>query len=241
MSVNDDKDTKKKKDDKTAKRNVSMMVLQKSPKPQMCTCTIAGDVAVGKTSFVRRIIANEFLDAYRPTIAGDYKSYTYRDITFGFWDSAGDAKFHSAIPAIYRMSNVIILLYDLNDLNTYYNIDKYWIPFLKKFGFTNQNFIRIGNKRDLVYNFESITIYETKQKEINPDFLETSLYISAKTGENISGIMGFLELVYFKAYTNNLVRALESPDTVELYDPFEDVEIEDQVTHVTSKGCCKVQ
>ena len=75
-----------------------------------------GDVSVGKTSIMNRIVENKFKDYYEPSIGVDFhaKTITFRDeqIKLQFWDSAGQEKYKSLIPSYVRGASIIFVIYD---------------------------------------------------------------------------------------------------------------------------------
>lgn len=78
---------------------------------------ILGDVAVGKTSLISRIIENKFTDKYEPSIGVDFasKSINYKEKSFKtqIWDTAGQEKYRSLIPSYIRGANLVIIVFDL--------------------------------------------------------------------------------------------------------------------------------
>jgi len=78
---------------------------------------VLGDVAVGKTSVISKIIDNKFKTDYEPSIGVDFasKSLKFKDkyIKLQIWDTAGQEKYKSLIPSYIRGSNIIFILFDL--------------------------------------------------------------------------------------------------------------------------------
>lgn len=78
---------------------------------------ILGDVSVGKTSLISRIVDNKFNEKYEPSIGVDFasKNIIYREKSFKtqIWDTAGQEKYRSLIPSYIRGSNIIVIVFDL--------------------------------------------------------------------------------------------------------------------------------
>ena len=84
-----------------------------------------GDVAVGKTSLMKRIITNKYDETYEPSIGIDFSSkkisYKSKTIKLQIWDSAGQEKYKGLIPAYIRGSSLVFVVYDINS-KTFCNI-----------------------------------------------------------------------------------------------------------------------
>jgi small GTP-binding protein len=77
-----------------------------------------GDVAVGKTSIIFRLLENKFKDSYEPSIGVDFCSksirYKGKNLKLQIWDSAGQERYKSLIPNYVRGSSIIFIVYDVS-------------------------------------------------------------------------------------------------------------------------------
>lgn len=86
-----------------------------------------GDVYVGKTSIMNRIIDAEYKDNYevtiikklkQPTIGVDFFSKTIKfrrnPIKLQIWDSAGQERYRSLIPSYVRGASIIFIVFDIS-------------------------------------------------------------------------------------------------------------------------------
>ena len=144
---------------------------------------LIGDVAVGKTSIINSFLGQKFSDEYEPSIGVDFFSKTikYKDklIKLQIWDSAGQEKFKSLIPNYIRGASLVILVYDISNKKSFYNLNS-WIEFINTY--ENTNIIICGNKIDLKDKRE--VSYEEGKKfseEKKMDFFE----VSAKEETNL--------------------------------------------------------
>jgi small GTP-binding protein len=161
---------------------------------------LIGNSGVGKTSFMNRLIRNEFNMYNESTIGSSYyclkKNNNGNIIEFQIWDTAGQERYRSLVNMYLRACSAILLVYDMND-NNYEGID-YWLKYLKNYYTNNDKPIiyLIGNKSDLVDDPEKIKeiISSNIKTEIN---IEKHLATSAKSGLNIREI--------FEEITNNLI------------------------------------
>jgi len=151
---------------------------------------VCGEPMVGKTSIVLRLTDDAFTRTYLPTLGVNIsekiieidKNY----IRLIFWDIAGQSKFNSMRIHYYQGADIILLVFDLTNKETFKNINK-WHEDIKK-NFKNQKEIigfLIGNKNDLKDKrvIEHASALELAEK-LNLYYFETS----ALTGENIQYI-----------------------------------------------------
>lgn len=78
---------------------------------------IVGDIYVGKTSVITRVVDNKFRDVYDASIGVDFASKTIKFkgtyIKLQIWDTAGQEKYKSLIPSYVRGAAIIYLVYDI--------------------------------------------------------------------------------------------------------------------------------
>ena len=91
---------------------------------------IIGNVAVGKSSIIKRFISNEFSEDYKCTIGTEsfIKSLFISDkkkVNLKIWDTCGQEKFRTVTRQYYHDTQAILLVFDLtneqsfNDLNSW--------------------------------------------------------------------------------------------------------------------------
>jgi small GTP-binding protein len=143
-----------------------------------------GDEGVGKSSIMMRYTDDQYIDGVRPTIGIDFKIKTLtmndRIYKVQIWDTAGHERFRAITPAYLRGAMGIILVYDISDINTFANIER-WFSTIGCYAPDNAILVLVGNKCDT--RARQISYNEGKQLAMqhNFDFFETS----SKTGENI--------------------------------------------------------
>ena len=156
-----------------------------------------GDSDTGKSSLSQRIAHDSFNPTYIETIGVDffikYIKISGKIIKLQMWDTAGADRFRSITKSYYRGSNIICLVYDVTNLNSFKNI-KNWMKDIEDFKKEKVYIVLVGNKCDsldrVITEEEGINL----AKEHNIDFLETS----AKNDKNI------FELLYHKI--NKLIK-----------------------------------
>jgi len=130
-----------------------------------------GDSKVGKTSIIKRMINDEYTDEYDP-INNVYQLIS-PPITYTIFDSP------TFILKVSDETNIIILIYDKIDIESYNNIFIRWLPFVIPTINENDYIYIVGNGVDKENNFI-----------INTDQIPLINYcdVSAKTGFNIENL-----------------------------------------------------
>ena len=157
-----------------------------------------GDVGVGKTSILHRLINDSFENEYCASIGADFqhKIVNINDykVKFIIWDTAGQEKYKSLIPSYLRNASMVFLVFDITLKSSYESLGK-WISFVEKYH--KCMYVILGNKVDVQENRE-ISYEEGSRyaKENNAEYFE----VSAKSGFNVeySFYHGILRLPIFQ-------------------------------------------
>jgi small GTP-binding protein len=158
--------------------------------------TFIGDASVGKTSIVSRIVREDFSEHTSSTIGAAFSSIKYslyrggQERTYHVWDTAGQERYYSLIPLYLSGAQVIVIVYDITNRDSYTKVTSNWLPYIRKNLRLQDDepmpmLYLIGNKIDLVDKMKKprqVTIAEAAEfaKEHDMGFLE----VSAKTGTN---------------------------------------------------------
>lgn len=161
---------------------------------EKCQLLILGESAVGKSSLLRRFFDKEFNDEYNETIGIDFIEQDVltadsRMIRVKMWDTVGQDRYKSLIQCYIKQVDGIILVYDINDVRSFYSL-KNWLETLNSMvKQTNIKFLLLGNKLDLERNIPKEVVAEyAKANSL------TYNEVSAKTGEGVSeAITGFIQ------------------------------------------------
>ena len=110
-----------------------------------CKVILVGETGVGKTCISNRFIKGSFNLEETPTVAASYLEKTIllqesgRPVKFSIWDTAGQEKYRSLGKIFYKDANVAILVYDVTDINSFKDIQKYWYEEIKTSAPVNTN------------------------------------------------------------------------------------------------------
>ena len=155
-----------------------------------------GDLAVGKTSLINRIIDGTFKESYKATVALDYfyikRKYETKNIiiSLNFRDTTGLEQYQGIIPKQYILnSHVVLLVFDSFD--SLDNLKRRWYSFYKEnANIDNSKFILVGNKSDLFGNNRDEIVKRGDQfaEEINAHFITCS----AKSADNMDNLERYI-------------------------------------------------
>ena len=146
---------------------------------------LLGDGQVGKTSLILKLTGNTFNDSQLTTVGKE--SYIHQvklhgyDLKMKIWDTAGQERFKSMSVQVIKNSDAVILVYAINDKNTFNALDT-WISKLNDtMDISKKPIIIVGNKSDL--NEREVSYEEGKKyaESKGYNFYETS----AKSGEHV--------------------------------------------------------
>lgn len=178
---------------------------------------LLGDSAVGKTSILTRIIQDTFVEDPASTIGATYSykkiRYLNYDVQMQIWDTAGQERYRCLAPIYYRGTNVVFLVYSVNDKNSFSVID-YWTKSLADNSAIPTLKFLIANKIDATEG-DRISTSEGSQKaqEIGAEYYE----VSAKTGSGITDLLNTCAQMYIEKLNDGSVvnKKIESPEKKE--------------------------
>jgi small GTP-binding protein len=177
---------------------------------------LLGSVSVGKTTFCNVLKKTEFNYNYHSTIGVDFHTIYYtknKKYRIQIWDTAGQEKFRSLVSCYFKKTDVIIIMFDINEVNAYNDI-MHWREFANTHANPHSPIILVGNKTDLMEkaNMEKIRDFA--------DINKLPLYnMSIKTNNNFDN---FLNLII-----DNL--------------PHNIMDVKLEQIKENQKGCCMIQ
>ncbi|XP_021098404.1 ras and EF-hand domain-containing protein isoform X2 [Heterocephalus glaber] len=125
----------------------------KAPKSQKAyKIVLAGDAAVGKSSFLMRLCKNEFRGDTSATLGVDFQVKTLivdgEQIVLQLWDTAGQERFRSIAKSYFRKAGGVLLLYDVTCEKSFLNVRE-WMDMIEDASHETVPIMLVGNKSDL--------------------------------------------------------------------------------------------
>ena len=144
-----------------------------------------GDQYVGKSSILNRFYQDKFEQDYQATIGLDFHSKNVEikgtTIRLLLYDTAGQEKFKSLIPMYIRDANIIIVVYDITNKDSFTHTE-HWVNETKDLKREDAIFVLVGNKTDLD-DTRAVSHKEAEDFASEKGFLFHE--VSAKTGEEV--------------------------------------------------------
>ena len=149
---------------------------------------VVGNQGTGKSCILNRFINGSFDENYQATIGLDFHSKNVsihnQDIRLILYDTAGQEKFRSLIPMYIREAQIILLIYDITNKDSFDSIPN-WMAEISDVKNNDIIYVLVGNKIDLekqrAVSFEEGKKFADENKLL---FQE----VSAKSGANIGNL-----------------------------------------------------
>ena len=167
---------------------------------------VVGNQGTGKSCILNRFINETFDEKYQATIGLDFQSKNItihdQDVRLIIYDTAGQEKFRSLIPMYIREAQIILLVYDITDKESFDAMPN-WIQEVKEVINKEVVFALIGNKIDLESQ-RNVSYEEGKKLAEKNNFVFQE--VSAKTGKNFENLF---EVQIFESVYNKFRREFE--------------------------------
>ena len=149
---------------------------------------VVGNQGTGKSCILNRFINDSFDENYQATIGLDFHSKNVsihnQDIRLILYDTAGQEKFRSLIPMYIREAQIILLIYDITNKDSFDSIPN-WMAEISDVKNNDIIFVLVGNKIDLEKQ-RAVSFEEGKKFADENKFLFQE--VSAKSGANIGNL-----------------------------------------------------
>ena len=193
---------------------------------------IVGDSGVGKSCIIGKFskgTKNDELESDVGAFTECFIKINNTSIKCDLWDTPGQELYISINRLSYVNANIICLVYDTTNKNSFENIEKIWLPNLKDCVEKNNVFLAlIGNKSDLFQN-EAVNELEARDyaKSINASFFLTS----AKIKDDIDSFFKDLVSQYLGPEFLMKINSLNE-------EKMENFGLEDLNNDKKKRGCC---
>ncbi|XP_046859984.1 ras and EF-hand domain-containing protein homolog isoform X2 [Xenia sp. Carnegie-2017] len=119
---------------------------------RMYKLVLAGDAAVGKSSFILRLCKNKFHSSLNATLGVDFQvknvKVDSKTIALQLWDTAGQERFRSIAKSYFRKVDGVLLLYDVTCESSFVHI-RDWIATIEECSHKKVPIMICANKCDL--------------------------------------------------------------------------------------------
>lgn len=169
------------------------MATQKHVKAKIC---LVGDVAVGKTSLIKRFVQDSFDDRYIATVGTKVTKKTVDVMWKGVpatldmmvWDIMGEKGFRALLrDAYFEGAQGVLAVCDLTRKETFYDLNN-WVTMVRK-QVGNVPIVFLGNKADLG---ERIVVTAEELENLGQIHGAPTFRTSAKTGTGVNDVFRVL-------------------------------------------------
>lgn len=166
---------------------------------------VLGNQLVGKTTLIKKLINENFIDYYMATIGVDYDRLVFNkdnnEHEIILWDTSGQDRFNFLLDAYFKTVNGALILYDVTDKQSFTQATK-WVEELR---IRKKNYnipiLLIGNKTDIKDPIITTKDLEKVSKQLNIKILEISL----KNDINVDKILNDIVDDYIEKIESNLL------------------------------------
>ena len=152
---------------------------------------LLGETNVGKTSIMIRFSQDYFTIQHLTTIGIDFKIKYIRlkekIVKLQIWDTAGQKRFNTMTKTYYKSAKCLILVYDIENLNSFLNI-KNIMNTIRENGAMDNYKVLVGNKCESLKRL----ITEEEGKKLADDYNMDFFEVSAKEDKNIFELFIFI-------------------------------------------------
>ena len=202
---------------------------------------VIGDSGVGKSCLTMKATKNIFENYYSPTVGFEFCTFNIRikekTIRLQIWDTCGQEVYRSLINSFYRNSSLAILLYSIDNIRSFNNLEM-WLNDIKVNSNPSIKVFLIGNKKDLE---EKRQVPIDKAKTFYKDHnIHLFLEASAKTGFNAQKIFIEAAKILYKEHLELDTKLELNSDKNEIVKLAQEgeIDLEDGIEPVKRKKCC---
>ena len=113
---------------------------------------VVGDSNTGKSALMSVLMDGKLTNQDLPEY---FKTFTHKmkvdgkKIELGLWDTAGEASYEGLRRLSYPNCSLVLVCYAVNSRESFENINKVWLPEIKRNGPPNVPIVIVGTKQDL--------------------------------------------------------------------------------------------
>ena len=201
--------------------------------------TLIGNSGVGKTCIIQRYTLGQYDDNSNTTRGANYSFKTIikndKKIKLDLWDTAGQEQYRSLGKHFYKDSYIVILVYDITNLDSFNDLKNIWYQDLIKYGEKYNIIAIVGNKCDL---YEQEAVKEEEAREFANSINSLFMLVSAKNGDNINSLFEAIIDKYLEPEFSSKVEEMKerAEGSMKIRKPKSSEEKKYQ--QLRKKGCC---
>ena len=132
---------------------------------------LLGETGVGKTNLINAVKGLNFNENTESTLNIKCLQKTMniykKNYSINLWDTAGQEKFRALNKLYYKESKIVLLVYDISNINSFKALEEYWLDEIRAFQGNEPILGLVGNKSDLSDKKEVNDIIAQKFAEDN--------------------------------------------------------------------------
>ena len=168
---------------------------------------LLGDSGVGKTCIINRYINDEFNPNSKTTLGSNASSKVIKrgqvSYILNLWDTTGQEKYHSITNLFIKGSNIVVLVYSIDLLESFKGLDYWYKSVQEKLGGNKYVLAIVGSKSDLIKNEEEEVSEEEAKKFAEEKNAIFKLVSSKEDPEGINNLFDtLLDELIKKNYLN---------------------------------------
>lgn len=179
---------------------------------------VVGDLAVGKTCLINRFCKDAFDKNYKATIGVDFEMERFEVLGVPFslqlWDTAGQERFKCIASTYYRGAQIVIIVFDVNDVASLGHVRQWLEDALKENDPTSVQLFLVGTKKDQSSPAQYSQIEEDAIK-LSQEIKAEYWGVSSLTGENVREFFFRVAALAFEA---NVLAELEKSSSRKIGD-----------------------
>ncbi|PAA86861.1 hypothetical protein BOX15_Mlig023485g2 [Macrostomum lignano] len=172
--------------------STSCAIVTVSGNPErMFKVVLAGDAAVGKSSFIMRLCDNRFTENTTATLGVDFKTKIIavdgRVFALQLWDTAGQERFRSVAKSYFRRADGVLLLFDCTYERSFLSVRE-WVDQVHEAADKSVPIMICSNKTDLRLAAQQQgkrVVEYTEARKLAQEYDALFAEVSAKSGENV--------------------------------------------------------
>lgn len=196
---------------------------------------LVGEPHVGKTNIITRYVDDSFstnsLSTSSPSFYPKFMRIGEESYKLNLWDTAGQEKYHSLTKIFLQNVNIAILVYAINDKNSFEKID-FWYDTVKECS-DNVSYCVCANKSDLIDEL----VVEHEQGKKYAESIGAHFFITSAKDSSDKNIDLMFEEVIKKYIKENKSKVIESQNS-SFYMSGESLDRKSRRNDKNKKQCC---